>query len=235
MSNFWTDAPHVAVGSITLFLYWRTILSTKGSATHRRFGRLYLMLLIPVLVSVVPISARAIVERGGVAAVQFIYLVFVLCAAGWTAWRAIADKHDPDRFRGLVFRALAVALTGSGVLLLVVGIVSWNVLAVGLSMIGVVFGGAMIGFIRRAAAADWWLEWHLNGVCLLFAATHASFVGLVFEWLWPAWRGDELHAMTQLGTIVVAYLLRQWLGWRYQSGPSTAIGRSVAPTNAALP
>ena len=71
-------------------------------------------------------------------------------------------------------------------------------------MIGVVYGGLMLGHVGRAASEDWWLKWHLNGVCLLFAATHASFVGLVARTLMPGLAGQEMHALTQLGVIALA-------------------------------
>lgn len=223
MSGWLIYGPHVAIGSVALVLYWMTILSVKGSRRHRRSGRWYLALLLPLLVSVIPISVRAITVRGGASMLQFAYLTIVLTAAGWTAWRAIRDKRDPEGFRGVWFRTLAYALTGSGVLLLAAGIATSNVLQVGLSMIGVVYGGAMIGFLGRAPTERWWLEWHLNGICLLFAATHASFIGLVLERVVPGWAGDTLHAATQVGTVAFAYLLRQWMGRRYLGAGSSRL------------
>jgi hypothetical protein len=121
-----------------------------------------LAVLLPLLLSVLPISIARISEDGPVKLIQLVYLSIVVGAAGWTSWRAVKDKNDPDRFRGIVFRILGTALLGLGVLLMVVGIASSNVLAVGFSSIGIVYGGAMGGFLGRRVAADWWLTWHLN-------------------------------------------------------------------------
>jgi hypothetical protein len=85
----------------------------------------------------------------------------------------------------------------------------------------------MLGHLGRDPYEGWWLRWHLNGVCLLFAATHASFSGLVLGRLVPAWEGDVLHGLTQFGAVATAYLLRQWMEQRYRS-----VGRSET---AALP
>jgi hypothetical protein len=90
-----------------------------------------------------------------------------------------------------------------------------DALMLGFSAIGVVYGGAMLGFLGREPEPGWWLRWHLNGVALLFAATHASFVGLLARSLWPEGAGEPMHALTQIGTIAVAYGFRQWLGVRY--------------------
>ena len=229
--------PHVLVGTVVLGLFWRTFASVKGSRGHRRYGRVYMFMLLPLLASVVPISLQRIAEEGPAKLVQLFYLFIVVCAAGWSAWRAVKDKNDPDRFRGPVFRLLGGTLLVLGVILLIVGISTWNVLAVGFSSIGIVFGGSMVGFLARQPDHGWWLDWHLNGVSLLFAATHASFVGLVFRTLRPSWDGDILHALTQLGVIASAFLLRQWLGYRYQrrayvpalSGETGSTARQLVP------
>jgi hypothetical protein len=206
--------PHILVGVPILALFWLTILARKGSRPHRRYGRIYLLLLAPVLVSVIPISVY--LGKGDPARVASLpYLSLVVVAAAWTAWRAVKDRRDPERFCGPVFRSLGLLLTASGAALMVVGVFTWDVLNVGFSVIGVVYGGLMLGHVGRAASEDWWLKWHLNGVCLLFAATHASFVGLVARTLMPGLAGQEMHALTQLGVIAFAFGLRQWLGRRY--------------------
>ena len=51
---------------------------------------------------------------------------------------------------------------------------------------------------------------------LLFAATHASFIGVLCRYLWPTHGGETMHTLTQLGTIAFAYLLRQALRWRFE-------------------
>jgi len=207
-------APHVIVGSLVLVFFWRTILAVKGGAVHRRNGRRYLLFLLPLLLSVVPISLTY-VNGDPARLVQLVYLSLVVAAAGWTAWRAVRDRDDPARFRGPVFRAIAVALTAAALALFAIGIVERSVLSLGFAIMGIVYGGAMIGHLGRPPAQDWWLSWHLNGVSLLFAATHASFLGLTLRTLFPEQAGETMHAFSQLGTIAFAWGLRQWLGWRY--------------------
>jgi hypothetical protein len=213
MAGIAVVAPHVLAGALALALFWRTILTAKGSSAHRRWGRLYLMMLLPLLASVVPIALGEGNDPARLA--QLAYLALVVATAGWTAWRAMRDRGSPERYRGRVFRGLAVAMAAAGAALMVRAIMTADVLALGFSAIGVVYGGAMLGFLGRPPARDWWLSWHLNGVALLFAATHASFVGLLARNLAPELAGEAMHAMTQIGTIAFAYGFRQWLGMRY--------------------
>ena len=60
--------------------------------------------------------------------------------------------------------------------------------------------------------------WHLHGVCLLLAATHAAFLGRVMRTAFPQLAGRSLHAFTEIGTIAFAYLLRPALARRYERG-----------------
>jgi hypothetical protein len=59
---------------------------------------------------------------------------------------------------------------------------------------------------------------------LLFAATHASFVGVVAERLLPALAGQTRHTVTQLGAISFAFGLRFWLVRRYAPRRAVAAG-----------
>jgi len=216
-------APHVGAGALALTLYWGALLAVKGSDPHRRRGRIYLVMLAPLLASVIPISLH-LAAADPARMLQLVYLALVLGTAGWTAWRAIRDRSAPQRFRGPVFRVLAVAMAGCGTGLMVLGIAKANVLTVGFAVIGIVYGGAMLGELGRPPAAGWWLNWHLNGIALLFAATHASFIGLLARSFLPQLAGETMHALTQLGALTFAYGLRQWLGQRYGhlAGPDHA-------------
>ena len=215
---------HGVVGTAVLALFWRTMLAVKGSRQHKRSGRLYLILLLPLLISVVPITVLAAAEEGPARVVQLVFLALVVTTAGWTAWRAIRDRDHLERFRGIVFRLLAVALFASGLVLLAIGIVKQNVLTVGFSFIGVIYGGAMLGFLREPASREWWLTWHLNGAALLFAASHAAFVTFLARIVLRDAYDETVHGLTQIGTLAFAYGLRQWFGWRYAASTLGASG-----------
>lgn len=221
-----TLGPHIMVGGVVMACFWGALLTRKGSPPHKAFGRSYLLLLAPVLASVVPITLY-FAERADPARVfQLGYLALVVVTAGWTAWRAIRDRSAPERFRGPAFRTLAVLMFASGAALLAVGIALARPLAIGFSALGLVYGGTMLWELARPPSAERWKIWHLNGVSLLFAATHASFVGIVARTLLPAFAGETMHIVTQLGTISFAFALRFWLVRRY--APRRAIAAGAA-------
>ena len=199
-------------GLFALALYWRALLAAKGSRPHRRWGRIYLLMLLPLLASVVPVSLH--LGQGNPARMaQIVYLSLVLGTAGWTAWRAVRDRGAPERFRGPAFRALAVAMAACGSGLMVIEIVKGDQLAVGFAVIGIVYGGAMLGELGRPPAPDW-SSWHLNGVSLLFAATHAIHraAGAQLR-ARPRGRGDACADPTRHNR--VRLWPRQWLGHRF--------------------
>ena len=216
--------PHILVGAVVLGCFWGALLCRKGSPRHKAFGRAYLLLLTPVLVSVVPITLYFANRADAARVFQLGYLALVVTTAAWTAWRAMRDRGTPERFRGPVFKTLAALMFISGAALLVLGIAVARPLTVGFSSLGLVFGGAMLWELRIAPAHDWWKMWHLNGVSLLFAATHASLVGIVAKNLLPTLAGETMHTVTQLGTIGFAFALRFWLARRYAQS-------RVAPTS----
>jgi hypothetical protein len=211
-------APHVAVGILALLTFWGAALTRKGAPLHKLSGRAYLLALAPVLASVTLLALQAAAKDGPARLFQLVYLGLVVFTAAWTAWRAMRDKADVSRYRGPAFKLLAVLMMTSGAGLMAIGVVRDNVLTVGFSMLGIVYGGAMIGFLARTPSPGWHIDWHLNGVCLLFAATHASFIGIALRTLAPSIAGETLHVMTQLGTIAFAFGLRQVLDLRYGSG-----------------
>src|SRR5262245_65006862 len=109
---------HSVAGAALLVFYWRTLLSRKGSRDHKRLGRIYLILLVPLMISIVPITLAEAQQQGPARLLQLVYLGLVVATAGLTAWRAVVDRGDPTRYRGTVFRILACCLFGSGVALL---------------------------------------------------------------------------------------------------------------------
>ena len=186
----------------------------------------YLLMLLPLLASVVPVS---LCWRGGSGADgQLVYLALVVGDRGLDG---VAGGARPRGAGALPRPGLPGTRRGDGGLRQRPdgsGDRERRCTAVGFAVIGIVYGGAMLGELGRPPAPDWWLNWHLNGVSLLFAATHASFIGLPCAHCGRR-RRARVHALTQIGTIALAYGLRQWLGRRYQrlAGPAPA-GVAVA-------
>ena len=226
--------PHLVIGAIVLCLFWGTMAVVKGSAVHKRLGRLYLLSLAPVLISVVPISLYLAQRTDPAHLFTLAYLALVVATAAWTAWRAIRDRNASQAFRGWTFRLLACAMFASGAVLLVLGAILQRPLTIGFSAIGLVYGGAMLLELEHPPQPLWWKAWHINGISLLFVATHASFVGIVARTLWPSLAGEAMHTLTQLGVLTLGLALRIWLGRRYLSARSRQTPAQSFPPSAAV-
>ena len=79
---------------------------------------------------------------------------------------------------------------------------------------------------QRVLHRMWWLGWHLNGVCLLFAATHDSFISLGLRSLFPAMQNPTTRSLVFVSVLTVAAVARWWLGRRYLKGDRA---RSASP------
>ncbi len=210
---------HIFVGSLALAGWWGAFLQTKGSPRHKRFGRLFLMLLGAVLVTVGGIFFLSSRVFAAPEVIEFSYLVLCVVTVGGTAFAAIRLRHDIERFRGPLFRTFGIAAFVMGGVVLAAGIASGNPMPVIFSVIGLLFGGAMIrfAFFEGAVHPNWWLGWHLNGMCFLFNAVHGTMLAVIWRALVSPEAGVGLNMTTQLGTMAIALALRLYLGRRFNA------------------
>jgi len=212
-----TDLPtlsHLIAGGATFVLFWGAAFAVKGTPRHRAWGKWFFLSLLPVGLSVGAILILNAATFNPPRMVQFIYLLLCLLTVGTVGWTAIRWKSDLERFRGLHFRLLGPAMFFSGAVVLVAGIASGQKLAMILSSIGLVFGGAMIRFVRARGPVHpkWWLGWHLNAVLLLSSAVHGTLLAVVYRSLVDANGFDAAQLVTQPGTLLLALALRIYIG-----------------------
>lgn len=205
---------HLAAGGVTFLLFWAAVFTVKGSQSHRQRGRLFFISLLPVGLSVGGILILRSATFDPARMVQFIYLLLCLLTVGTVGWTAMLWKRDVDRFRGWHFRLLGPALVLSGCVVLAAGVVSRQPLAIILSSIGLVFGGAMIRFalMPEPPHPKWWLGWHLNSVLLLSSAVHGTLLAVIYRTLVDANGFDAAQLVTQPGTLLLAVVLRAYIG-----------------------
>ena len=208
---------HVGIGSVALAGYWAALLSRKGMRVHVAAGRVCLVSLVVVGLSVGPIlfTRPGPFDPGWV--VQMVYLTTCLATVSMIAFTAIRFKGRIDRFRGPAFRVLGPVLLLLGLVVLAAGITTSDPVAIILSWVGLVFGPAMIAFARRRSEPHprWWLAWHLNAVCALFNAVNGTFLFVAARGLGLVETGAPQQAAFQIVTVAVALGLRIWLGNRY--------------------
>ena len=207
---------HVSVGTVALGAFWSAAWLRKGSPAHRRAGRIYLIAMVGILASIPFIMAALAMQGDQAKAARLPYVTLIAATAAWVAWRAVRDRHDPARFTGRIFRLTGFAMAVSGLAFLAIGFRIGNAMTVGFALMGLLFGGAMLDFaLRGPSGPRWWLGWHLNGVCLLFAATHDSFLSLGMRSLLPQLQGELMRYLIFYSVLGLAVGARVWLGRKY--------------------
>jgi hypothetical protein len=205
---------HLLAGSVTFLLFWATVLTVKGSPSHRFRGKLYFLSFAPVGLSVGAILFLRSETFDPARMVQFIYLLVCLFTIVMVGWTAIRWKGELERFRGLHFRILGPLMFVSGAVVLLAGALSGQPLAMILSSIGLVYGGAMIRFawIGSPIEPKWWLGWHLNSVLILLSAVHGTLLAVIYRTLVDPNGFDVAQLVTQPGTLLLALALRAYIG-----------------------
>lgn len=221
---------HAVAGSIAIILYWATIAQRKGSGPHRRYGKMFLIVLAAVILTVGGIFFLSSRVFAAPEIVQFVYLSLCVYAVGTTAYTAIGLKDRLEAFRGLRFKLTGIAAFAMALVVLAAGIATANPLPMIFSVIGLSYGGAMIrfAFMRAEAHPRWSLIWHLNGMCFLFDAIH----GTIFAVAWRAYVdptvGDGFSTLVHVGTMGIALAMRLWFGRRFNAPLRLSAERAVA-------
>ncbi len=230
----WSLYLHVAAGCMALATFWIAAMLRKGSPRHRRVGRIYLVTMIGVIASGVPLTL-GMIERGRPEAALFLTFLLLLTASGcWNAWSAIRWRADRSRYFGGLFLALSVitALAGLGMVLLGMRIGS---------VLFQVFGGVgvfvFIDSIRRwrRAAGDplWWLREHYGAMIGNGVATHIAFFSIGLRSLLPGLDAALVQRLAWFVPLAVAFVAAAWLDRRYARRVPTT--RTVAGGDVRLP
>lgn len=226
---------HMALGSVAVLLYWGALMAVKGSPHHRAWGKAFFVALMVVVLSVGPILMLKPFEPALL--IQFIYLTLCTGTVAMLGWTAIRWKDDVERFRGVHFKVLGVAIFVLGLVVLGAGIATGKVLTVVFSWVGLVYGGAMLRFawMRADLHPRWWMGWHLNAVAGLFNAVHGTVLAVLWRAVVDPAAGEEVLLVTQLGTTAVSLAIRLWFGMargiplRFSRRPQSASSPSSLP------
>jgi hypothetical protein len=220
---------HVAAGTVALLGFWTAAFLRKGSPRHKLVGRAYLLAMLAVILSGVPLALQRLVDGHTVTGTFLGYLLLITATGVWTAWRAIRDRHDPLAYTGPAYRALAVAnlLAGAGVLAL--GLRVGAPLLAGFSAIGLFAGQDMLRKRARIVGKPlWWREEHYTAMLGNGVATHIAFLSLGLPRLLPWIDGTALHYAAWFGPLLVAVVAKVLLDRRHRA-------TARAPRNVARP
>ena len=209
---------HVSAGTLALTTFWLAASLRKGSPRHRLVGRIYLLAMLAVIVSGLPLVAQRLLDGKFVAAAFFGYLIVLVTTSVWLAWRAIRDKGNPARYLGRTYHALAYANPLAGLLVLAIGLRHGEPLLIGFSLIGVLIG---IDMLRRRRVIPtqprWWIEEHYSAMLGNGAATHIAFLLIGLPKLLPAISGGALFYFAWFAPVVLAVFAKARLDRKYRA------------------
>ena len=224
---------HVAAGTLALVGYWAAALLRKGGTAHRYVGRGYLVAMAVIVATGIPLAVQRYVDGHPVTAAFLGYLVVIVAAGVWSAWRAIRDKHDPIAYTGPVYMALGAASLLSGLGVLALGVRYGQPLLVGFSLVGLIGGQDMLRKRRRIVGKPlWWREEHYGAMVGNGAATHIAFLSLGLPRLLPGVSESALFYAAWFAPLLAAVVARVLLARKYRV-PAPRAPRPV-PASAAV-
>ena len=220
---------HVIAGSVALLGFWTAAFLRKGSPRHRLVGRAYLLAMVVVVLSGIPLTVQRFAEGHTVTGSFLGYLLLITATGVWTAWRAIRDKHDPVAFTGPVYRGFAIANLAAGLGVLALGWQAGSPLLMGFSAIGLFAGQDMLRKRARIAGKPlWWRTEHYSAMLGNGVATHIAFLGLGLPRLLPMVDGTALHYVAWFGPLLVAVVAKPLLDRRFAAQPRPVPGGALA-------
>ena len=126
--------PHALFGTVALATFWTAGLSKKGSPLHKAVGKIYLLAMIGIIVTALPLALSQALKGQWVGAAFLGYLAILVSHACRNAWLAIRRKRDFERYTGTGYRVSVGLLGISGVAVSVLGMVygAWLLIIFGL-------------------------------------------------------------------------------------------------------
>lgn len=223
---------HIGAGSLALGLFWTAAALRKGTPLHRRIGQGYLLAMLGVIGSGVPL-ALALVERGRpVGALFLAYLLLLVASTCWSAWRAIRDRQQRARYFGPLYWSFATLVALFGLLLVALGLRVGSSLLLVFGAIGPLAAWGSVQAWRRAPRdPKWWLKEHYGAMVANGVATHIAFIGVGLRNALPGIDPGLLQLFAWFGPLVAALFALWWLNRRYGRAPV----RAPRPAGVAAP
>jgi hypothetical protein len=221
---------HGLSGLVALITFWMAAFAKKGSTLHVRVGKSYLLAMLGIVITALPMSA-IIASRGNYATAVFLtYLVVITASSMWVGRLAIRSKRDQVAFRGRTYVAVAVLNLIASVASFAIGLHLSEVLLMGFSAVGLHNGtGMLIRRFRPLTMTRWWMKEHIAAMVGCGVATHIAFLAIgmnrIIDMLGvkaPGWYG----LIAWFGPLVVAVVCGVWLTRKYV--PKTSAGAAVA-------
>ena len=183
-------AVHIVFGGVALFVAPAAMLTRKGGAWHRRWGKLYFWSMAGVAVTALVMSFL----RSGLFFLLLALFSFYLALSGY---RILYRKTPAQRPRGIDWAGVSIVLLGS-LALVIFGAYQllrshFGTVAIVFGMIGLYFGITDVrAFVHPPTDKQAWWFTHMRRMLAAYIATVTAFSVVNFRflppvarWLWP--------------------------------------------------
>jgi hypothetical protein len=220
---------HIGAGAIALLTYWTAALARKGSRWHRLAGRVFLLAMIVVVLTGLPLALKAWLAGHRPVALFLAFLLLLVGSGMGSAWRAVRWRHDFGRYTGRLFHVQAWSLVLAGAGIAAMGLAIGQVIFAVFGSVALVAGGSSLRLAARGPAdGRWWLREHYGAMIGNGAATHIAFLGIGLRGSLPGIDPVVQQHLAWLLPVAVAVLAGLWLDRRYaRSSPSPSPSERV--------
>jgi uncharacterized membrane protein len=207
---------HIAAGSLALLSFWCAGMMRKGTPLHRRIGQIYLLAMLLVIVSGVPLVLGLLARDKFVSASFLGYLLILTSNTCSNAWRAIRDRRDYRRYYGSIFWLLSGLSAAAGLGMIALGFTRGAPLLWIFGSIGVIsLLGAFAARRRAPHTPNWWLREHYGAMIGNGVATHIAFFAIGLRNAFPAVDPAIQQSLAWFGPLLASVIAGVWLNRKY--------------------
>jgi hypothetical protein len=214
---------HGLFGAVALLTFWIAALAKKGSVLHIKVGKGYLLAMLGIVLTAVPMSLLLAQAGKPGMATFFGYLVVITATSMWLGWRAPKLKREQAAFRNNTYVGVALLNLASAGVVLSIGLQRQQALLIGFSIVGALIGAQMLfRKWRPQSAPRWWLQEHYSAMIGCGVATHIAFLAIALErWIRvlglqpPAW----YNLLAWFLPLLLSVVVRVWMARKYAPPP----------------
>jgi len=220
--------PHALAGTVALGTFWTAGLARKGSPLHKRAGKIYLLAMLGIIVTAVPLALSAAMKGQWVGAAFLGYLVVLVSHSCRLAWTAIKWKRDFAKFAGTGHRVSAAVLAASGIAVSVLGMAYGAWLLIIFGLIGPLGALGSLKLMRNGPQSPkWWLKEHYGAMIGNGVATHIAFLQIGLMRLIPELGNTMVQHLAWFGPLALALVAGVWLDRRYMRPRPAPVSQQI--------
>lgn len=208
--------PHALIGTVALVTFWTAGLARKGSPLHKGVGKIYLIAMVGIVLTAVPLALSMALKGHWVGATFLAYLVILVSHSCRMAWLAIRHKRDFARYTATGFRISAGLLAVSGAVVVAVGVQFEAWLLITFGLLGPLGGWDAWNLVRKGPQSPkWWLKEHYGAMIGNGVATHIAFMQIGLMRLIPELGSTAIQQLAWFGPLALGLAAGFWLDRRY--------------------